>query len=127
MPAPTTTTSFRMTLMMARAAALAPGGTLDSMQPIPRTNWPGVTKSFVAFFAGLGTVDTDQQKLSFTAPGEDTGLSLGRDGTSSSFMPLHGLSARWDTVTFDQKQRTVVLEGSGFTYTYRAPPGLVRP
>jgi hypothetical protein len=91
---------------------------------ISRTDWPAVSEAFVAFFSGLGTVQAGPQILSFEAP--RTGLSLARDGTSSSFMPLHGLSARWDTVTFDPAERTVVLAGSGFTYTYRIPAGLVR-
>ena len=70
------------------------------------------------------TVVADGDKASFAAPEAGTGLVLGRDGTSTSFMPLHGLTGRWEAVTFDLPGRTVTVTGDGFAYTYRVPPGL---
>ena len=83
-----------------------------------------MVSSFRSFFAGLGTIVTDTDTASFAAPGVGTGLVLGRDGTSTSFMPLHGLTARWDRVAFDQHEQTVTVSGDGFSYTYRVPPAL---
>lgn len=94
------------------------------MSSVERSNWPQVLASFTAFFEGLGTVVADGDKASFAAPEAGTGLVLGRDGTSTSFMPLHGLTGRWEAVTFDLPGRTVTVSGDGFAYTYRVPPGL---
>lgn len=80
--------------------------------------------AFTAFFEGLGTVVADGETASFAAPEAGTGLVLGRDGASTSFMPLHGLTGRWDEVTFDVPGRTVTITGDGFAYTYRVPAGL---
>lgn len=72
----------------------------------------------------MGTVVADGESASFAAPKAGTGLVLGRDGTSTSFMPLHGMTARWDRVTFDEQEQTVTVSGDGFSYTYRVPPAL---
>ena len=94
------------------------------MRSVERSDWAKVVASFAAFFEGLGTVVVDGESVSFAAPEAGTGLVLGADGTSKSFMPLHGMSARWETVTFDTEERTVTLSGDGFAYTYRVPPAL---
>ena len=94
------------------------------MDAILRSEWEEVVSSFRAFFAGMGTVVADSQTASFAAPQVGTGLVLGRDGTSSSFMPLHGLTARWDRVAFDRNEHTVTVSGGDFSYTYRVPPAL---
>lgn len=95
------------------------------MSSASRSDWATVVASFAAFFEGLGTVAVDGDSASFAAPEAGTGLVLGRDGTSKSFMPLHGMRARWENVTFDTDERTVTLSGDGFAYTYRVPPELV--
>ena len=104
----------------------ATGGLIRSraMSSVDRSDWAKVVASFAAFFEGLGTVAVDSDTASFAAPEAGTGLVLGADGTSESFMPLHGMSARWETVTFDTVERTVTLSGNGFAYTYRVPPAL---
>jgi len=89
------------------------------VESIERTDWEAVVTAFAAFFEGLGTVLTDFDIASFSAGGAGTGLVLGRDGTSTSFMPLHGLNAHWDTVAFDRRAGTVVVSGEAFDYTYR--------
>ncbi|MFT7473976.1 MAG: hypothetical protein ACI81L_000892 [Verrucomicrobiales bacterium] len=94
------------------------------MSSADRSDWAAVLSSFSAFFEGLGTVVADGDGVSFEAPEAGTGLELGRDGTSTSFMPLHGLTARWDHVTFDRPKRTVTVSGESFAYTYRVPPSL---
>lgn len=94
------------------------------MSSVDRSDWPAVIAAFAAFFAGLGTVATDDDIASFDAPESGTGLALHRDGTSTSFMPLHGMSARWEKATFDSEKRSVTVAGDGFSYTYRVPPGL---
>ncbi len=94
------------------------------MISVDRSDWPAVLSAFTAFFESLGTVVTDGQTASFAAPEAGTGLVLGRNGTSTSFMPLHGLTGRWEEVTFDRAGRTVTVSGEGFAYTYRVPPGL---
>jgi hypothetical protein len=96
------------------------------MSSVDRSDWAKVVASFTTFFEGLGTVAVDGDTVSFAAPQAGTGLVLGMDGTSKSFMPLHGMSARWETVTFDSEDRTVTLSGDGFAYTYRVPPALGR-
>lgn len=94
------------------------------MSSFDRSDWATVVASFAAFFEHLGIVAIEDMTVSFAAPEAGTGLVLGRDGTSESFMPLHGMSARWETVTFDREERTVTLSGDGFAYTYRVPPAL---
>ena len=90
--------------------------------PIPRTSWPDVVAVFTRFFEGLGEVAVEDGTVSFEAP--DTGLSVSRDGSSKSFMPLHGLSLTWDTITFDPTRWEVRLAGPGGTYSYVVPPSL---
>jgi hypothetical protein len=97
---------------------------MQAMDSIARSDWDEVVASFRLFFAELGTVVADGDTASFAAPQAGTGLVLGRDGTSSSFMPLHGLTADWDRVTFDREELTVTVSGDGFSYTYRVPPAL---
>jgi hypothetical protein len=94
------------------------------MSSVERSDWAKVVASFAAFFEGLGNVAFDGDTASFSAPEAGTGLVLSADGTSKSFMPLHGMSARWETVTFDTEERTVTLSGDGFAYIYRVPPTL---
>lgn len=94
------------------------------MSSVERSDWAKVVALFAAFFEGLGTVAFDGDTASFSAPKAGTGLVLGKDGTSKSFMPLHGMSARWENVTFDTDDRTVIVSGDGFAYTYRVPPSL---
>jgi hypothetical protein len=96
------------------------------MSSVDRSDWATVVASFAAFFEGLGTVAVDGGTASFAAPEAGTGLVLGKDGTSKSFMPLHGMSARWETVIFDADERTVTVSGDDFAYTYRVPPALGR-
>lgn len=94
------------------------------MSSVDRSDWAAVLSSFTAFFEGWGTVVADGDGVSFAAPEAGTRLELGRDGTSTSFMPLHGLTARWDHVAFDQQERTVTVSGEDFAYTYRVPLSL---
>jgi len=94
------------------------------VESIERSDWETVVAVFRSFFEGLGTVVADGDSASFAAPEAGTGLVLGRDGTSTSFMPLHGLDAQWDMVTFDRAERTVTVAGQGFSYTYRVPPAV---
>lgn len=96
------------------------------MSSVDRSDWEEVVSSFSAFFEGLGTAVVNDDEVSFAAPEAGTGLELGRDGTSTSFMPLHDLTARWDQVTFDGPKRTVTVSGEGFAYTYRVPPSVRR-
>ncbi|MFC2153017.1 hypothetical protein ACFLQ7_00040 [Actinomycetota bacterium] len=90
--------------------------------PIPRSAWSEVLTAFMAFFAALGEVGVEDGTVSFEAP--ETGLSVSSDGTSESFMPLHGLSLTWDTIAFDAHRWEVRLVGPGGTYTYVVPPSL---
>jgi hypothetical protein len=41
-------------------------------------------------------------------------------------MPLHEMGGRWDRVGFDEDRLAVVIEGDGFSYTYRVPGSLVK-
>jgi len=94
------------------------------MEPIERSQWSVVVDAFGWFFAGLGTVEVGDDAVSFAAPEADTGLSLHRDGTSTSFMPLHEMGGRWKRVTFDTDRLEVIVAGEGFSYTYRVPNSL---
>jgi hypothetical protein len=69
-------------------------------------------------------VVADGDSASFAAPEAGTHLVLGRDGTSSSFMSRHRLTARWELATVDRWQHTLTVSGDGFAYTYRVPPAL---
>lgn len=89
---------------------------------IPRTAWLDVTEAFRTFFDGLGEVTLSDDTVAFD--GGDTGLSLDRDGTSRSFMPLHQLGARWEQVRFDQARWQVVLTSEEMEYSYTVPPRL---
>jgi hypothetical protein len=91
---------------------------------IARDDWDLVCRRFEEFFGRFGEVSADAQCASFAAPRAGTGLELRADGTSASFMPLHGLELRWDSVRFDDAQLEVTLSAAGGTYTYRVPPGL---
>ncbi len=94
------------------------------MTVIERDDWGEVTRAFLAFFEGLGEVTVDTQRAAFAAPQAGTGLELSRDGTSRSFMPLHGLDLRWNSVSFDTEAMEVILSADAATYTYRVPPSL---
>ena len=89
-----------------------------------RDEWQRLASAFVERFQGIGEVVAGDDELSFSEPAVGTGLTLRRDGTSRSFMPLHGLEARWDRVVFDDAAAEIRLEGAGVTYTYRIPPAL---
>ena len=54
------------------------------------------------------------------------GFELRRDGTSRSFMPLHGLELRWDAVRFDSERLEVTVQAEGVRYVYRVPHGGTR-
>lgn len=95
------------------------------MTPIDRSSWTSVETAFAAFFRDLGDVETDDRSVAFSAPHAGTGLTLNRDGTSTSFMPLHEMGGRWTRVTFDSAAHEVVVDGAGFSYTYRVPPALL--
>jgi hypothetical protein len=86
---------------------------------IDRAQWDEVVEAFSRFFEGRGEVVVTENEIEFRA--SITGLSLRRDGTSRSFMPLHELGARWEEVEFDPSGREVRLRGSDMTYTYRVP------
>lgn len=90
---------------------------------ILRSDWEKVVETFQHFFESLGELKVTAEELSFSAT--DTGLSLHRNGTSRSFMPLHELGARWDEVAFDKPAWQVTLLADGLEYTYRVPPRLV--
>ena len=91
---------------------------------IERSDWPALRAAFTEFFAGAGEVSAGDDRVRFDGSAAGTGLELRRDGTSSSFMPLHGLDARWDRVRFDREADEVVMEADGVSYTYRVPPAL---
>lgn len=93
-----------------------------STDAISRVSWPAVVAAFTEFFDGMGDVRVSEDTVSFEAP--ETGLSVGRDGSSRSFMPLHGLTLTWDTVVFDKERFEVRLVGSQATYSYVVPPNL---
>ena len=91
----------------------------------PRNDWDEVVGRFESFFAGLGDVVVDGERAVVTAEAAGTGLELSRDGTSRSFMPLHGLELRWTSVQFDEAAMEVTLSAAGAAYTYRVPPSLL--
>ncbi len=86
------------------------------------SDWSSLAVHFSDFFDGLGEVTISESELVFEAG--YTGLSVARDGSSRSFMPLHDLAAQWDRIRLDRDERLVVLEGDSVTYTYRVPPEL---
>ena len=95
-----------------------------AMTPIRREDWAELAAAFREFFAGAGGITIGETLLRFDGAAAGTVLELRRDGTSTSFMPLHGLDARWESARFDRVEDQVVLEGDGVSYTYRVPPSL---
>ena len=95
-----------------------------SSDVISRESWTDVVSAFTDFFEDMGEVRVTGDAVSFEAP--ETGLSVNSDGSSRSFMPLHGLELRWETIEFDAELCEVRLAGSGGTYTYVVPPNLRR-
>ena len=96
------------------------------MVTIDRRSWPEVVSTFEEFFGALGEVSSTDEAVSFSAiPRVDTALELRRDGTSSSFMPLHDLQSTWESVTFDSEALEVVLTDGSTSYRYRVPPALL--
>ena len=92
-----------------------------------REDWQEISHQFQRFFAGFGLVTVEDERLVFDgAPVVATGLELRRDGTSASFMPLHGFEARWDRIRFDPGANEVSIEAQGVRYLYRVPPALHR-
>ena len=85
--------------------------------------WAEISETFAAFFGPLGSVRIEVNEVSFAAG--DTGLVLGSDGTSRSFMPLHELGTRWDSVVFDASAWRVVLTSDDIEYIYRVSPRLI--
>ena len=94
------------------------------MDAFKRSRWDVLVAEFVTFFDGLGKVEVNENAASFTAQQAGTGLTLNRNGTSASFMPLHEMGGRWEQVAFDRAKHEVVVEGDGFSYRYRVPPSL---
>lgn len=91
---------------------------------IQRDDWSAVVAAFEGFFDGLGgAVIENEDEIEFDAG--YTGLAICRDGTSRSFMPLHDLSAAWETIEFDDTSHEITLVGRATTYTYRVPPQLI--
>ena len=97
------------------------------MVTIDRRSWPEVASTFEDFFGGLGKITSTDEAVSFSAlPRVNTTLELRRDGTSSSFMPLHDLQSTWkESVTFDNTAFEVVLTDGATSYRYRIPPVLL--
>ena len=93
---------------------------------IERTDWQTLSESFAAFFNDLGDVTIEPDRLGFALPASGTGFELRRDGTSRSFMPLHGLELRWDAVRFDREHLEVTVQAEGARYVYRVPGTDVR-
>ena len=91
-------------------------------ETIPRAEWDSVVSAFTAFFEPLGEVTVSDDEVEFAVV--DTGLSLGRNGSSRSFMPLHDLGMRWDSIELDESAMEVRLVGAAGSYTYRVPPRL---
>lgn len=93
-------------------------------QPIrvERSNWAEVAAEFERFFFNRGSLSITADEVSFDA--DNTGLTLNRGGSSRSFMPLHGLDARWDTVIFDHDSQEVTLVSESTQYVYCVPPNL---
>lgn len=89
-----------------------------------RHRWDELVVEFIRFFAGRGTVTTSSTSVRFEAEHVGTALELRADGTSSSFMPLHALDGRWDTVVFDDGEDAVTLIADTGRYEYRVPPAL---
>jgi hypothetical protein len=97
---------------------------MSSSARIERNDWPAVAAAFKSFFSQLaGTVGQTDDEVEFDAG--FTGLTIHREGTSRSFMPLHDLNARWEEIEFDEIAHEVTLIGDGATYTYRVPPQLL--
>ena len=96
---------------------------MDGSITVSRRNWQDVVRCFGELFAGIGGVTCDSDQAEFSAA--DTGLSLRRDGTSQSFMPLHRLGARWDEAVFDFDASEVRLRADGVDYVYRVPRQLL--
>ena len=94
------------------------------VESISRDQWPEVVMAFSSLLGQFGDIKTTDDQVSFAAPAAGTGLSLSRDGTSYSFMPLHEMGGRWDRVGFDKDRLEVAVEGDGFSYTYRVPGSL---
>ena len=93
---------------------------------ISRDQWPEVVQAFTEFLGEFGDVEATEDSVTFSAPSAGTGLALSRDGTSSSFMPLHEMGGLWARVGFVRDPLAVVIEGDGFSYTYRVPGSLVK-
>ena len=91
---------------------------------IERGDWPALAAAFHGFFDELGgAVEEADGEIAFDAG--FTGLAISRDGSSRSFMPLHDLSATWESIEFDESSHEVTLTGGTATYTYRVPPQLL--
>jgi hypothetical protein len=88
-----------------------------------------VVEAFRDFFEPFGDVQIAEGSVSFAADATTvaTGLELRRDGSSTSFTPLHRLVVGWDDVVFDRRSWAVTLVGPGATYTYEVPPVLRGP
>lgn len=85
--------------------------------------WEDLVAAFEQRLGSLGEVTVGEDELTFRTATHEAGLILRRDGTSQSFMPLHGLNAHWKSVVFDDAASEVRLEGDGLSYIYRVPPG----
>jgi hypothetical protein len=79
--------------IMARRAGLPTSVTVRCVHDLGQSlRLAGSAYRLHGIFESLGTVKTDGETASFAAPESGTGLVLGRNETSTSFMPLHGLT-----------------------------------
>jgi len=91
------------------------------------SDWSAFSDAFDRFFSGVGTVEIDDESVSFSSAHPITGLSIDRKGRLSGSMPLHAVEGMAEIAVFDRAQDEIRLRGEGFAYAYRLPPGLRPP
>lgn len=93
-------------------------GTGNGGVTVEATDWDAVTAELQRFCES-GTYHTDSDVASCTVG--DATFEVYSNGRIGGAMPLHDFDGRAETLTFDHREGTIVVEGEGLTYTFRRP------
>jgi len=88
-------------------------------------NWNEVLANFKHLFGNLGEITENNSSIGYNSmkPDVETSIIIFKNGSFSAAMPLHGIGARVDTLTFTST--SLSLSGDNLDYTYKIRPAIL--